>query len=458
MNSRAVTFARHVHQALSPYRWTLAISISLMVSSVFTGFALTTRANSNQQLLETLSPYLATLVESQDRTEILRILEAVSEKRGTKLVLVQNGIALASTRSISEMDQPFRPIQHSFSFFGITLTGYEILGSTAVARTDSPDQGVRLYSFTPLRPTAVFAMTIAIVTFLTGVFASLLFGRKMKSAIHGALLPLEILHREIQAIGDAKAPSSQPILIQELEEIRRTISKTKIDLANARERLAEERARQLTAKSYKDLIHDLHNPVAALRQWITILTSPETEPDDREEAKEAVPRISDQILRQVDSAKKNLEVQPEALRESDLRECVKASLQQIRSLAAVSAKTTLSLSLPDSPVVAAHDPDLLQRAVMNLLENGIEASREKVELVLEQEGTRALIRVSDDGAGMNESDVTIYLQGRGQSKKAPREALGLSSVNHIVRTHGGKLVYRRSPLGGAAFEIRLEAR
>ena len=68
---------------------------------------------------------------------------------------------------------------------------------------------------------------------------------------------------------------------------------------------------------------------------------------------------------------------------------------------------------------------------------------------------QASIRVCDDGVGMDENKVSVYLQGRGQSGKANRQAFGLSSTNHIVRSHGGKLIYKRSDLGGASFEIRL---
>jgi signal transduction histidine kinase len=56
---------------------------------------------------------------------------------------------------------------------------------------------------------------------------------------------------------------------------------------------------------------------------------------------------------------------------------------------------------------------------------------------------------------MDETKVPVYLQGRGQSGKANRQAFGLSSTNHIVRSHGGKLIYRKSDLGGSSFEIRL---
>ena len=61
----------------------------------------------------------------------------------------------------------------------------------------------------------------------------------------------------------------------------------------------------------------------------------------------------------------------------------------------------------------------------------------------------------DDGPGMKEENIPIYFQGRGNSNKANRQAYGLSSTNHIVRNHGGKLIYKKSELGGANFEIRL---
>ena len=55
-----------------------------------------------------------------------------------------------------------------------------------------------------------------------------------------------------------------------------------------------------------------------------------------------------------------------------------------------------------------------------------------------------------------EDRVAIYLQGRGKSKKEDRSNLGLSSVNHITQLHGGRVVYRKSKLGGACFELHLK--
>jgi signal transduction histidine kinase len=432
------------------------LAISLLLAALFAGFSISSRATSDQQLLEAIAPYLSTLVESQDRPEILRVFQSISESRGTQFVLVQDKMALASTRSISEMDRSFADVGNHIFFLGSQYTAREIVSARMITRQGGPALGATIYSLSPLGPVVLSALLISAIAFFAALAISFLSAVKMKAAVNSALAPLEQLREEIQAIGSETSRPSSSIPIRELEDIRRAIFQSKVDLANARERLAEERAKKLSAASFKSLIHDLHNPVAALRQWLRLWTDPAASPSVREEAARMVPQIADEILRQVGAAKRNLESEPEVLREFDLRECLKASLSRVQSAAGLDRN--LSIEFPDRPVVVAHDPDLLQRAVVNLLENGIEASRSKVALSLEQSGKMAIVRVSDDGVGMSESDLPIFLQGRGKSKRADREALGLSSANHIVRTHGGKIVYSKNSMGGATFEIRLEAR
>jgi len=66
------------------------------------------------------------------------------------------------------------------------------------------------------------------------------------------------------------------------------------------------------------------------------------------------------------------------------------------------------------------------------------------------------IKVSDDGSGLKQEDASLHLQGRGKSTKSDRMGIGLSSANHIIRSHGGKIIYQQSQMGGACFEIQLQ--
>jgi signal transduction histidine kinase len=78
-----------------------------------------------------------------------------------------------------------------------------------------------------------------------------------------------------------------------------------------------------------------------------------------------------------------------------------------------------------------------------------------LEIEVERTPSFVAIRVSDDGSGIDQDDIGLLLQGRIASKDSERPGYGLPSANHIARLHGGRLVYRKSALGGACFEIRV---
>lgn len=448
---KPVSLFRYVHESLSPYRWATSVLVSVLVAILFAGITLYYRVSSDRQLIRSISPYLITLVESQDRPELLRVFQSIAETQNAEILLVQNGSVLASSRDIAEMDRPFIRPPRLTSIFGAEVTSDRIFTRSRVG------DSVEIVLFTPLWSSLKTAVAVAVVAFLVSFGIAVVSSVQLKKAIRAALRPLEQLHDEIRSLSRGVVLDSRPIGIRELEEIRHTIVGTHVDLENARDRLAEERAKKLSAESYKQLIHDLHNPVAALRQNVRLLTDSSSDDDAKREATESVPRIADQILKQVAAAKKNLENQPAALRETDVRSCVQASIQQIAATLGSRNAKRLALEVPEGPVLAAHDPDLLQRAIINLLENGLEASRKQVLVSVSRYGSGASIIVSDDGPGMDESAVSLHLQGRGQSSKADRQAFGLASVNHIVRSHGGRIIYRAGNLGGASFEIRLGA-
>lgn len=455
--SRTISLSRYVHQSLSAYRWLTSVIVSILMAALFAAITLSHQVSSDGQMIRAISPYLATLVESQDRPELLRVLDSITESKDVEVVLLQNDLVLASSRDISEMDRPFNRPNVWIHLFGGEFTRDRILSRVQIARQGGPSYNAEIYLFTPLWGTLRKALGIALATFLVAIGISIFSSLQMRSAIRAAIRPLEQLHEEIRGLGSNDDKRSSPIPIRELEEIRNTISRTKVDLESALGHLAEERAQKLSAESYMRLIHDLHNPVAALRQMVRLINSPDADEEAKAEAAESVPRIADQILKQVTAAKKNLENRPNTLMDTDIRTCVQSGFQQVQAALGQKYKKHASINVPNQPVVVSHDPILLERAIVNLLENGLEASNERVQLTLENSGGKTSITVSDDGPGMDESKLAIYMQGRGDSGKAGRQAFGLSSANHIVRAHGGRLIYKKGNLGGASFEIRLGA-
>ena len=452
MNS--VPFYHYVEKTLNPYKWGLSLVASLMMAGFFSFIVVKGQIDSDKQTLTALSPYVATLADSSDRPEILRVLENAAKASSSKIVLVKDAHIFGTSGPTDELDSDFQSPTVDFHVFDVMISKGQIVSSIKANRQNGFAGDSELYIFTMLAPIIKNTMGIFVATFVICIVLALFSSMQMKRAIRKALKPLNQLHYEIENLSVFEDSPSEPIRVQELEKIRQTLHSAKIDLENAKDRLAEEKAQKMSAEAFKRLIHDLHNPVAALRTMVKLAFDPLVNPDDKTEIFENLPRIADQILGQVTSAKKNLEEEPIALRELDVLETVQDSVHQISVL---SLEKRIVTEIYCDEAMVAHDPVLLKRALINLLENAVVAAESVVRVSVQKDTTGTFIRVCDDGSGMDESLIPLYLQGRLQSGKANRQAFGLSSTNHIVRSHGGKLIYRKSNLGGSSFEIRLGA-
>ena len=107
------------------------------------------------------------------------------------------------------------------------------------------------------------------------------------------------------------------------------------------------------------------------------------------------------------------------------------------------------------PSIAA-DPDLLHRAVSNLVLNAMDAMSEGGTLTLRtrQAGDRLTLEVSDTGGGLTPEECerlfTPYY-----TSKAHGTGLGLAIVQSVVTDHDGKIGVRSRPGEGTTFSIEL---
>lgn len=449
MKSTSVPFFSYVEKTLNPYKWGLSVLASLMMAGFFSFVVVKGQIDSSKQILAALTPYVGTLAESSDRPEILRVLENTARAKASELVLVKDGFIFGTSGSMDKLDSPFVKPKSDFRFFDVQIAQGQIISYSK----DSGYAGeVELYIYSDLWPTIRGTLGIFIGTFVLCILMAILSSVQMKRAIRKALKPLDQLQVEIENLSAFESTPSAPIKVLELEKIRQKIITAKVDLENAKEHLATEKAKKMSANSYKQLIHDLHTPVASLRTMVKLAFDPSLELSSKAEAFEALPEIADQILSQVTSAKKNLENELISLSESNVIKTVQDSVKQV---SIINSSKKILTEVDADELLVAHDPNLLNRALVNLLENAISAAASVVRVSVFKDNAATFIRVCDDGTGMDETQIPIFLQGRGKSGKANRQAYGLSSTNHIVRSHGGKLIYRKSNLGGSSFEIRL---
>lgn len=108
-------------------------------------------------------------------------------------------------------------------------------------------------------------------------------------------------------------------------------------------------------------------------------------------------------------------------------------------------------------VVIVADRSQLEHAVLNLLINAIEATREhgRVDLDVEQLGNEVLLRVTDNGPGLSPAAKEHLFEPFFTTKGKRGTGLGLSVTRETMRRMGGEVRYVAGTGKGAVFELRL---
>ncbi len=124
------------------------------------------------------------------------------------------------------------------------------------------------------------------------------------------------------------------------------------------------------------------------------------------------------------------------------------------------ADVDVSLDLaPNIPLDV--DPDLVQRALLNLLLNAGQATEGhgRVDVRLSNGGDRVVLEVADDGPGVPEELRERVFEPFFSRRQGPRAGtgLGLPSVRRTVEAHGGHVTLRCPDGGGTAVRIDLPA-
>jgi signal transduction histidine kinase len=112
------------------------------------------------------------------------------------------------------------------------------------------------------------------------------------------------------------------------------------------------------------------------------------------------------------------------------------------------------LSGSDASVWVNGNPEMLSRAIRNLVENAINYSPPgtTVEIVVESSG---MVRVLDEGPGIKEDERELIFQRfwRRDRRRAGSAGLGLSIVQRIADTHAATISVENRATGGAKFSL-----
>jgi signal transduction histidine kinase len=211
-----------------------------------------------------------------------------------------------------------------------------------------------------------------------------------------------------------------------------------------------------------DAAHELRTPVAALRAHIEVaLARPPSVEAYRDglldalEQTERLERLAADLLTL--SAVEAGTGRSEAVRLDVVARDVAGSLEPIAQEQGRPFTCTT-----DGPVVVRGTRELLERLVLNLVDNAFRHTppAAAVELSVRAVDGLATVAVRDHGAGIPDADVSALFERfhRGRTG-APGAGLGLALCHEIATSHRGRIALARAPGGGtiATVELPLDA-
>jgi two-component system nitrogen regulation sensor histidine kinase NtrY len=249
----------------------------------------------------------------------------------------------------------------------------------------------------------------------------------------------------------------------EIGELAESFNRMTDELLQQKEQLVQSERVAAWRELARRLAHELKNPLFPLQ--LTVENLLRAREQSREQFEEIFRESASTLLAEIANLKTIVsrfsefsrmpQPQFQRVQLNEVVESVSRLFQaQLRAPDRAAIECRLELA-GDMPTIAA-DPELLHRAVSNLVLNAMDAMAQGGRLTLRtrREGEWAVLEVADTGAGLTPEECdrlfTPYY-----TSKAHGTGLGLAIVQSIVSDHGGRICVRSDAGRGTAFVIEL---
>jgi signal transduction histidine kinase len=226
-----------------------------------------------------------------------------------------------------------------------------------------------------------------------------------------------------------------------------------MDLKNARGRqLEENRYLSGLGQAAAVIVHDLKNPLlnvkAAIKRLERGTSACEQVVTAVSEAVEKMEQVMDGAL---DFSK--------PLQLNRKEEDAGALIRELLRTSAAKAEqegVELTINVTEQPLTVMVDPAYLERALVNLVNNAIEASQkgQNVSIRLLKRDDTAVIRIRDYGKGMDKETLN-HLFIPFYSKKGSGTGLGMAVARKIVEEHQGRITVKSRQASGTKIAVHL---
>ena len=240
---------------------------------------------------------------------------------------------------------------------------------------------------------------------------------------------------------------------------------------------ARQRNEELMRRFVADASHELRTPLASIRGFseLSLRAMRQAQDDESRQRTALAVETTEQSLERIQAQSLRMTTLVEDLlllaRLDEGQELVYGSvdLTQLAVEAVGDARPagpdhSWGIDVPDEPVELAGDASRLHQVIANLLANARThtPAGSTVTVSVAHEGSEAVLRVHDDGPGIDPSVASQLFErfaraDRSRDRKTGGTGLGLSIARAIVDAHNGTITVRSSP-GDTTFEVRLPAK
>ncbi len=275
--------------------------------------------------------------------------------------------------------------------------------------------------------------------------------------------PIERLARAAEAVAGGHWETRVPAGGRdEVGVLARSFNHMTEELSSQRERLVQSERVAAWRELARRLAHELKNPLFPLQLTVENLVRARELPAEEfdEVFRESTQTLGMEIgnLKTIIARFSDFSKMPKPeLEQIDARQAI----ERVRALyeaRAAEEKIRMVVDLPEEKMPLMADPELLHRALSNLVLNALDAMPEGGTLTLaaRPKGERVELRVADTGAGMTPEECARLFTPY-YTTKQHGTGLGLAIVQSVVADHQGTIAVESPAGGGAAFVITLPA-
>ena len=223
--------------------------------------------------------------------------------------------------------------------------------------------------------------------------------------------------------------------------------------------LARSERLALVGQMLAQITHEVRNPLNAMALNADMLGDEirDLDPDQRTEAAELLGVLTGEVDRLTEVTGHYLQLArrpPARLEPTELTGLIE-DVQRllVPELEALGATLTLAL---DEPFTVLLDGNQMRQALLNLVQNAVEAGARTLVLTARRQGGELVVALDDDGPGMTEEELERAFDPF-YSTKASGTGLGLAITRQILEDHGGTARFIPRPEGGLRAELYLPA-